>query len=426
MDKYGKQLAAVERDMRDILAKARAITSAAAEDGRGITEDEETEIKGFLTQVEVLKEKRAEVQASMATRQRVDDAGKSIVVDEDPAKVPSRRKATSIGEAFIKSDGYKTLIERGISGNWTTGSVEIEGVYGKALLSTTGAGADTEGQDLIDRDFRPGVIEKLFERLTVAQLMAQGTTNSNLVRFMKETLATSGAAGVAEAAAKPESSLEFDGVDASVKKIATFLPVTDEMLEDAPALLSYINARLSLFVALEEERQLLYGSTANEVAGLFGQIPANNKGLRKTGTVVNDADHIFRAMSRVREAFLEPDGIVIHPNDWEGIVLMKTGISGDNTYLGPGPFASEWGRTLWGMRVVVTSAVTEAAPIIGAFGTASQIFRKGGLSVEASNSHASYFIENKTAIRAEERLALAVYRPEAFATADLGATGAAT
>jgi len=422
-DKYGKQLAAVERDMRDILDKARAITSAAAEDGRGITEDEETEVKGFLTQVEVLKEKRAEVQASQATRQRVEDAGKSIVVDEEPVKVPSRRKAGSIGEAFVKSDGYKKLIENGIHGTWSTGSVDIES---KALLSTLGTGADTEGQDLIDRDFRPGIVEKLFERLTVAQLMAQGNTNSNLVRYMKETLATNAAAGVVEGAAKPESSLEFDGVDAAVKKIATFLPVTDEMLEDAPALMSYINARLSLFVSLEEERQLLYGSTAAEIAGLFGQIPAANKGMRSVKTVVNDADHIFRAMSRVREAFLEPDGIVIHPNDWEGIATMKTGISADNTYLGPGPFANEWGKVLWGMRVVVTSAVTEAAPIIGAFGSASQIFRKGGLSVEASNSHSTYFVENKTAIRAEERLALAVYRPEAFATADLGTAGAAT
>lgn len=425
-DKYSKQLDAVEREMRETLVKARAITTTAAEAGRGISEDEEVELKAFLGQVEVLKEKRTEIQGAIATRQRVEDAGASIVIDEDARRapaLPAHRKALSIGEAFVKSDGYKALIERGISGAWSTGSVDIES---KALLSTLGTGGDTEGQDLVDRDFRPGIVEKLFERLTVANLMAQGNTNSNLVRYMKETLATNAAAGVVEAAAKPESSLEFDGIDASVKKIATFLPVTDEMLEDAPALMSYINARLSLFVALEEERQLLYGATAAEVAGLFGQIPANNKGMRKAGTVVNDADHIFRAMSRVREAYLEPDGIVIHPNDWEGIATMKTGISNDNTYLGPGPFAGEWGKVLWGMRVVVTSAVAEAAPIIGAFGTAAQIFRRGGLSVEASNSHASYFIENKTAIRAEERLALAVYRPEAFAVADLGTAGAAT
>lgn len=425
MDKYGKQLAATEREMREVLSKARAITSAAAEAGRGITEDEEKELKGYLSEVEVLKEKKLEIEGAMATRQRVEDAGASIVVDEDARReqIPAHRKADSLGDAFVKSEGYKGLMTRGISGSWSTGAIDIEG---KATLTTLGTGGDTAGGSLIVEQVQGGIMPKLFERLTVAGLMAQGSTNSNLVRYMREILATNAADGTAEGAAKPESSLEFDAVDESVKKIATFLPVSDEMLEDAPALASYINARLALFVQIEEERELLNGDGVNEVLGLVGRIPANNKGMRSSVTTPNDADHIFRAMSRVREAFLEPDGIVIHPNDWEGIVTMKSGISNDNTYLGPGPFLPEHGKTLWGMRVVVTSAVAEAAPIVGAWGSAAQIFRKGGLTVEASNSHSDFFQKNLTAIRAEERLALAVYRPEAFAVADLGASGAGT
>lgn len=422
MDKYQKQLAAVEREMREVLGKARAITTAAAEEGRAISEDEDTQIKGFLGQVDVLKEKRKEVEGAIETRKRVEDVGATMVVDEEERKpaIPAHRKATTIGEAFVKSDGFKGLQDRGFHGSWTSGAVEIES---KALLSTTGAGADTAGGSLVVPAYQAGIVDTLFQRLTVADLMASGSTTSNLIRYMTETLATNAAAGVAEAADKPESSLEFSSVDASVKKIATFLPVTDEMLEDVAQLQSYINSRLSLFVQIEEERQLLYGSTANEVPGLFSFIPAANKGLRKAGASVTDADHIFRAISRVRESFLEPDGIVMHPNDWEGIVLLKdsTGL-----YMGGGPFSSEAGPTLWGLRVVVTTAVTEAAPIVGAFGSASQVFRKGGLTVEASNSHSDYFVKNKTAIRAEERLALAVYRPAAFATADLGTAGAAT
>jgi HK97 family phage major capsid protein len=54
--------------------------------------------------------------------------------------------------------------------------------------------------------------------------------------------------------------------------------------------------------------------------------------------------------------------------------------------------------------------------LIGAFKQGGQIFRRSGLTVEASNSHSTFFQENQTAIRAEERLALAVYRPGAFGT----------
>jgi HK97 family phage major capsid protein len=52
--------------------------------------------------------------------------------------------------------------------------------------------------------------------------------------------------------------------------------------------------------------------------------------------------------------------------------------------------------------------------LVGAFRTAAQVFRRNNLTVEASNSHNDFFQKNLTAIRAEQRLALAVYRPNAF------------
>jgi HK97 family phage major capsid protein len=419
MDKYQKQLEAIDRETREVLSQARAITTGAAEEGRPISEDEEAKVKGFLAQVEVLKEKKAEVEGAIATRQRVEDAGKSIVVEERKSEeLPAHRRAMSLGEAFVKSAEYKAARDAGFRGSWSTGALEIEG---KTLLDSTAVGSGDAG--LLQVDVRPGILPVLAQRLTVADLMAQGSTSATSIRYMVEAAYTNAAAGVAEGAEKPESALAFDATDESVKKIATFLPVTDEMLEDVPALASYINGRLSLFVQMEEEAQLLYGAGGNDLNGLFGRIPAANLGIRKAGSGVTDADHIFRAISRVREAFLEPDGIIMHPNDWEGIVLLK---DSQGLYMGGGPFSPEAGPSLWGMRVVVTTAVTEGAPIIGAFGTAAQIFRKGGLTVEASNSHSDYFAKNKTAIRAEERLALAVYRPAAFATADLGTAGAAT
>lgn len=422
MNKYEKQLEVVERETRSILSKAREITAAAANEGRGITEDEEKQIQSHLKSVEVLKDKRQEIQDAIATRQRVEDAGKSLVVGDDgeaeTKALPAHRRAETMGEAFVKSAGFQALLDKGFSGAWSTGSVEI---LGKTLLDSTGVGSEAGG--LIQPQVLPGILPVLKQPLTVAALMAQGTTTSSLVRYLVESLATSGADGTAEGASKPESTLEFDATDEPVKKIATFLPVTDEMLEDVAQLQSYINGRLALFVQIEEERELLNGAGGDELVGLVSRIPAANLGMRKGGANVTDADHIFRAISRVRESFLEPDGIVIHPNDWEGIVLQK---DGNLQYYGGGPFTPEANQTLWGKRVVVTQAVTEGAPIIGAFNTAAQIFRKGGLSVEASNSHSDYFAKNKTAIRAEERLALAVYRPEAFATADLGTAGAAT
>jgi len=428
MDKYQTQLNAVEREMRDVFAKAKTITTDAAEAGRAVTDEEEVKLKSFLGEADVLKEKRQEILNAIETRKRVEDAGAAMLITERDSAPEGKsgefapaahRQARSIGEAFVKSEQYKQLVARGFSDErWTSGAIDID-LQGKALLDTP-----SSSYQITAPDYQAGVLPVLFQRLTVAQLMAQGTTSSNLVRYLREVTATNAADAVAEGGLKPESTLDLDTVDESVKKIATLLPVTEEMLEDGPAIESYINSRLAFFVQAKEESELLYGSGSGaHLSGLVGRIPAANLGMRKAGSNVTDADHIFRAISRVREAFMEPDGIIMHPNDWEGIVLLK---DSQNRYLGTGPWPAEQGPTLWGLKVVVTTAVNEAQPVIGAFQAASQIFRKGGLTVEASNSHDTFFAYNKVAIRAEERLALAVYRPEAFATADLGATGVAT
>jgi HK97 family phage major capsid protein len=433
MDKYQRQLDVAEREMRDLFGKAKEITTNAAEAGRPITDEEEVQLKSYLTQAEVLKEKRAEIQGAIETRQRVEDAGEALVVSPEQFKgeeIPAHLRASSLGDAFVKSEGYQNLLAKGLNGDWSTGLIDIEtGLMGKTLLDLPAAGGTTG--NVIAPQYEPGVLPKLFQRLTVSDLMPQGVASSGTVRYLVESVATNAAAATAEGATKPESTLDLDSVDESVKKIATFLPVTEEMLEDGPAIQSYINARLALFVQIAEEAALLYGTGAGaNIKGIVPRIPANNLGMRKAGASVTDADHVFRAISRIRESFLEPDGIIMHPNDWEGIVLLK---DTQNRYMGTGPWTAsqpgsptEPGATLWGLNVVVTQAVTEAQPILGAFKSAAQVYRRGGLTVEASNSHSTFFQENKVAIRAEERLALAVYRPEAFATADLGATGSAT
>src|SRR5215218_1884136 len=104
-------------------------------------------------------------------------------------------------------------------------------------------------------------------------------TTSSQARYVVEGTATSGAAGVGEGGTKPESTLGYSEVVKPVKKVATMLPISDEMLEDVPAVQTYINRRLSMCIRIEEERQLLRGSGTNELSGLFGRaISTTNAG----------------------------------------------------------------------------------------------------------------------------------------------------
>jgi HK97 family phage major capsid protein len=195
-----------------------------------------------------------------------------------------------------------------------------------------------------------------------------------------------------------------------VRKIATWLPVTDEMLEDVPAMRSYIDNRLRMFVQLVEDDQLLNGDgVAPNMLGLRNQVGLQPDVVRGTDT---NADAILKQITAIAvNAFIQPDGVVMHPTNWQTIQLSK---DANGMYYGSGPFAAPQTPRLWGLPVAVTLAMTAGVAFPGAYRTGAQFFRKGGLRVDASNSHSDFFVKNLTAIRAEERGALAVYRPGGF------------
>ena len=57
--------------------------------------------------------------------------------------------------------------------------------------------------------------------------------------------------------------------------------------------------------------------------------------------------------------------------------------------------------------------------LTGAFSFAAQIFDRMDIEVLLSTENDKDFETNQISIRAEERLAFAVYRPEAFVTGDV-------
>jgi HK97 family phage major capsid protein len=372
--------------------------------GRALTDDEKQEVQALLDDANKTRAhlERAKGDESMAAQ--IDQLTAGLTKKSDVEDRTEKREQRSLGEQFVSAPEYEFFRSQKHrkASQWTSPGVELH-----ATLLDTSSGS---GGPLIVTDFRPGLVQKLFARLTVANLLSSGTTDSNSITYMRETTATNAAATVAEGATKPESALVFDQVTDLVRKIATWLPVTEEMLEDASQIRSYIDARLRLFVQIEEEDQLLNGTTTPpDIVGI-----RNRTGLATAVARGADAnvDAIFKQIMAIfNTSFLMPDGVVLNPANWQTIQLAK---DTNGNYIGSGPFAPPQSTTLWGLPVVPTPSQPANEGLVGAFAAAAQTFRKGGLRVEASNSHSTFFVENKVAIRAEERLALAVYRPGAF------------
>ncbi|WP_269939018.1 phage major capsid protein [Arthrobacter sp. HY1533] len=376
-------------------------TALNGEDGKSGIEADIKKWEDEVAALSFVEEKRAQYAA--ATGSHV----------EDGADDKDTKSLGSIGSQFVQSDGYKSLMDRGLKGgSWSSGDVEVKTTFTEGNAGAPGPGFAPVGQPTV----LPGIVDIRFKPLTIADLFPAGTTTTPLIRYLVETAVTNAAATVAEGNLKPESALSFGKVDEVLHKIATFLPISDEMLEDWAQARSYIDARLLLFVKLAEEAQLLNGDgTGSNLVGLLnrgGLATTVVKGSAPSTGSDNSMDAIYRQITAIRVTqFLEPDALAIDPLGWGEIMLAK---NSQGQYYANGPFADMVGQALWGKRVAVSPAMADKTALVGAFQQGGQIFRKGGLTVEASNSHADFFQRNLTAVRAEERVGLAVYRPGAF------------
>lgn len=252
-------------------------------------------------------------------------------------------------------------------------------------------------------------------RMTIRALLAQGQTNSNLIEYDREVGFTNSADFVADGALKPQSEIQFEEADARVRTIAHWMRVNVQTLADAPALRSIIDNRLRYGLAYKEETALLTGSGVGE--NIEGLITAATAFAAPGGLVADQLiDTIRLGMLQVALAEYPANGVVLNPIDWTYIEMLK---DGTDRYLIGNP-QSTLNPTLWGLPVVATQAMTVDKFLVGAFDLAAQIFDRQDATVELSTEDQDNFVKNKVTIRAEERLALAIYRPEALVYGDLG------
>ncbi|WP_043062940.1 phage major capsid protein, partial [Brucella anthropi] len=260
----------------------------------------------------------------------------------------------------------------------------------------------------------PGIIAPPNRQLTIRDLIAPGQTSAASVEFVKETGFTNSAAPVAEGTQKPKSDLTFDMETTPVRTLAHIFKASRQILDDAPGLASYINARGTYGLKFVEEGQLLNGDgTGQNLHGILPQASA----FAPAFTPENETaiDRLRLAILQVILAEYPASGFVLHPTDWTKIELTKD--LGGNYIVGNAQ--SPIGPSLWNLPVVQTQALSAGKFLTGAFNLGAQIFDRMGIEVLMSSENVDDFEKNMFTIRIEERLALAVYRPEAFVTGDV-------
>ena len=313
----------------------------------------------------------------------------------------------SLGQQMYESEQFKEFAANPRNGGRAT--LHVKDITSATTDAAGSAGALTTAQR------QAGIIAPPNQLLRIRDLIAPGKTDSNSIEYVRETGFTNGAKAQAnEGDLKGQSDLQFADETVTARTLAHWVKASRQILDDASQLESYIGGRLMYGLKLVEDRQLLNGD------GLNG----NLKGIVPQASAFSDPAALaaYSKMDQLRLAMLQAvlaeypaSGHVLNPIDW---AIMELSKDGDGRYIIGQPQGTA-NPTMWGLPVVATQAMGVGKFLTGAFDMAAQVFDRQQASIAVATENADDFVKNKITILCEERLALAVYRPEAFITGTL-------
>lgn len=376
------------------------------------------EVSGTFSQKaeDALREAKNSGQLSAQTKEAVDkiatefnalnEANKTLKaslgeLEQHVAQMPVHNAAKvieTVGHQVVSSEALKAFTAS------VEGNKRLSIPVNAALLSV-----NIPGQ-IVAPDRLPGIDAQPKQRLFIRDLIAPGRTESNTIYWVQQTGFTNNAKVVPENTTKPYSDITFAEKITPVRTIAHLFKAAKQILDDMPQLQSTIDAELRYGLKYVEEQEILFGDgTGAHLDGIVPQASAYTAAFSVEQQ--NGIDDLRLAMLQAQLARFPASGHVLHFTDWAKIELSKDTLG---RYILANP-AALTGPTLWGLPVVATEAAAFLGKFLtGAFNAGAQIFDREDANVVISTENADDFEKNMISIRCEERLALAVKRPEAF------------
>ena len=308
----------------------------------------------------------------------------------------------TVGQTVISSEALKAFAAS------IEGGKRVSVPINAALLSTDVA------KDVVQPQRLPGIDTAPKQRLFIRDLIAPGRTSAPAIFWVQQTGFTNKAAVVPEGTTKPYSDIQFETQITPVTTIAHMFKASKQILDDFAQLQSTVDAEMQYGLKYVEEQEILFGDGTG--AHLKGIVPQASKfAAQFTVASQNGIDDLRLAMLQAQLARFPASGHVLHFIDWAKIELTKDSLG---RYILANPSALT-GPTLWGLPVVATEAAAfQGKFLTGAFNAAAQLFDREDANVVISTENSDDFEKNMISIRCEERLALAVKRPEAFIYGD--------
>lgn len=348
-----------------------------------------------------------------AANERINAMEKELsALQQNAAGIPAAVSAPAFrtyGEAFVADKAFQDF-KATIAGNRHAGfrkelAAAPETTQASNSASRTSLAAPTE-LGLVTDPRQILNIESLFGRLTV------GGSAYQYVKYGYTTTDTAtGPAVVAEGAAKPEANYAGTIKTGTVKTIAAWTKLTEQMIADDANIVSFINADMQYQLNKVIDYQLVRGTGSGQLKGL-NQSGNYTDYITGSGFTTGDTviDLVLKVSAQMRAANINNITLLLNPVDWVKVLTAK---NVNKDYLIPGIVDIPTQR-IWGIPVILSGSVEAGKFHMGDFFAGGKIIERSGIAVEMDREQDD-FTKNLMTLRVERRMDFAVVQPKALA-----------
>lgn len=313
------------------------------------------------------------------------------------------------GSRFVASEKFKAF--RDVMKSDRNASIRLE----LAAAPETTQASNSASRTSLAMPYDAGIVTDPRAVLNIESLFGKINISANAYQYVKygykTTLTATGPAVVAEGSAKPESNYGGSIETGTIKTLAHWTKMTEQMIADDANIVSFINADMQYQLDKVIDAQIVNGSGSGELKGLSA---SNNYTDYITGAGIETGDTvidlILKVKTQMEAANIRNISLLLNPVDWCKVLCSK---NVNKDYLIPGIVDIPTQR-IWGIPVILSGSVTSGKFHMGNFFEGGKIFERQGIAVELARS-GDDFEKNLMTLRVERRLDFAVVQPKALA-----------
>jgi len=377
---------------------------------------------GLAEQTKALENRYNALEEQVKLSGEADEATKSEIKNLEEVIASQKERIEAIEKGNNRLGGgsqpmsLKNILKDGLDSNkdqieaFKAGQISGFTMDTKAVITESGAYTG----DVVPADYVPGFKFDPERRVHVRQFLPVGTTNSDKIRYIKETNFTDNTGVTAEGVASGQNDFDLVATDAVVEKISAHFRVSKEALNDTAGLASHISLRGMEKYMKAEDAYNLYDSTY---------------GLTVTSTdyaldqYTNDADAqeydvLLEAIKQVRNRNFQPSAVMMSIARYFDMIRNK---DADGRYIFPQDviFGTRVPSIL-GVPVIATNAINDTDGdaddfLVADFAQLCTLFDRESVSVRFYEQDQDNAVKDLVTVQVAGRLALPTYLPNAGA-----------